>query len=91
MGLAAERRFTNDHRVLNRATGSGRQASRLLVGLLITGLRPPGAPMILGADETVERRSGRKIAAKGGDRDAVRSTQKQVIHCLGLKWVSMML
>src|SRR5918992_5691257 len=36
MGLAAERRFTNDHRVLNRATWSGRQASRMLLGLLIT-------------------------------------------------------
>src|SRR5215211_7419563 len=38
MGLAAERRFTNYHRVLNRATWSGRQASRILLGLLITSL-----------------------------------------------------
>ena len=91
MGLAAERRFTNYHRVLNRATWSGRQASRILLGLLITGLLPPGAPIILGADDTVERRSGRKIAAKGCYRDAVRSTQKHVIRCFGLKWVSMML
>jgi hypothetical protein len=36
MGLAAERRFTNYHRVLTRATWSGRQASRILLGLLIT-------------------------------------------------------
>jgi hypothetical protein len=91
MGLAAERRFTNYHRVLNRATWSGRQASRILLGLLITGLLPPGAPIILGADDTVERRSGRKIAAKGCYRDAVRSTKKHVIRCFGLKWVSMML
>ena len=65
MGLAAERRFTNDHRVLNRAIWSARQASRILLGLLITGLVPPGAPMILGADDTVARHSGRKITAKG--------------------------
>jgi hypothetical protein len=90
-GLAAERRFTNDHRVLNRATWSGRQASRILLGLLITGLVPPGAPIILGADDTVERRSGRKINAKGCYRDAVRSSKSYVIHCFGLKWVSMML
>lgn len=91
MGLAMERHFTTYHRVLNRASWSGRQASRILLGLLITGLLPPGAPIILGADDTVERRSGRKITAKGCYRDAVRSTKKHVIRCFGLKWVSMML
>jgi hypothetical protein len=30
MGLAMERHFTNDHRVLNRATWSARQGSRIL-------------------------------------------------------------
>jgi hypothetical protein len=39
----------------------------------------------------VERRSGRKIRAKGCYRDAVRSTKKHIIRCFGLKWVSMML
>jgi hypothetical protein len=52
---------------------------------------PPGAPIVLGADDTVERRSGRKIAAKGCYRDAVRSSKQHVIHCFGLKWVAMML
>ena len=91
MGLATERHFTSYHRVLNRATWSARQASQMLLGPLITALVPPGAPIILGADDTVERRSGRKITAKGCYRDAVRSTQKHVIRCFGLKWVSMML
>jgi hypothetical protein len=91
MGLAAERHFTNDHRVLNRAIWSGRQGSRILLGVLITLLVPSGATIVVGADDTVERRSGRKITAKGCDRDAVRSTKKHVIHCFGLKWVSMML
>jgi DDE superfamily endonuclease len=91
MGLAAERRFTNDHRVLNRATWSGRQASRILLGLLITILVPAGATIVLGADDTVERRSGRKITAKGCYRDAVRSSKTHVIPCFGLKWVAMML
>ncbi|MGH8069566.1 MAG: transposase [Candidatus Entotheonellia bacterium] len=91
MGLAAERRFTNDHRVLNRATWSARQASRILLGVLITLLVPPGATIVVGADDRVERRSGRKITAKGCYRDAVRSTKKHVIRCFGLKWVSMRL
>ena len=91
MGLATERRFTNYHRVLNRATWSARQAGRILLGLLLTVLVPPGATIVLGADDTVERRAGRKITAKGCYRDAVRSTKKHVIRCFGLKWVSMML
>jgi DDE superfamily endonuclease len=91
MGLARERRFTNYHRVLNRATWSARQGSRILLGLLITLLVPPGTTIVFGADDTVERRSGRKITAKGCYRDAVRSSKKHVIRCFGLKWVSMML
>jgi hypothetical protein len=91
MGLTREHHFTNYHRVLNRATWSARQGSRMLLGLLITLLVPPGATIVLGADDTVERRNGRKITAKGCYRDAVRSTKKHVIRCFGLKWVSMML
>src|SRR5262245_24664149 len=91
MGLAMDHRFTNDHRVLNRATWSARQGSQMLLGLLITLLVPPGATIVLGADDTVERRSGRKIRAKGCYRDAVRSSKGHIIRCFGLKWVSMML
>jgi hypothetical protein len=91
MGLSCERHFTNYHRVLNRASWSLRQASRILLGGLVTSLMPPGATIVLGADDTVERRSGRRITAKGCDRDAVRSSKKHVIRCFGLKWVSMML
>jgi DDE superfamily endonuclease len=91
MGLALERHFTNYHRVLNRAIWSARQGSRILLGLLITWLVPPGATLVFGADDTVERRSGRKITAKGCYRDAVRSTKKHGIRCFGSKWVSMML
>jgi hypothetical protein len=91
MGLAMERHFTNDHRVLNRATWSALRGSQILLGLLITCLVPAGATVVLGADDTVARRSGRTIGAQGCYRDAVRSSQKHVIHCVGLKWVSMRL
>jgi DDE superfamily endonuclease len=89
MGLATERHFTHDHRVLNRVTWSTRQGSRMLLGVLVTFLVPPGATIVLGADDTVARRRGRNITAKGCDRDAVRSTKKHVIRCCGLQWVSM--
>jgi hypothetical protein len=91
MGLSTERHFTTYHRVLNRAAWSARHGSQILLGMLITMLVPPGATLVLGADDTLERRSGRKITAKGCYRDAVRSSKKHVIRCFGLKWVSMML
>jgi hypothetical protein len=61
------------------------------MGLLITQLMPPGATLMLGADDTAECRSGRQIIATGYDRDTVRSTKLQVIRCFGLKWVSILL
>jgi hypothetical protein len=90
-GLAWEAHFTNYHRVLNRAQWSTLQASQILLGLLVRVMVPPGATIVLGADDTVERRSGRQIKAKGCYRDAVRSSRKHVVKCFGLKWVAMML
>jgi hypothetical protein len=90
MGVAWEYHFTNYHRVLNRATWSAWQASKILLGLIVVLLVPAGGPLVLGADDTVERRSGRQIKAKGCYRDAVRSSKKQVVRCFGLKWVAMM-
>jgi DDE superfamily endonuclease len=90
MGLGLERHFTNYHRVLNRAQGSTLQAGKILLGVIVTWLVPPGAVIVLGADDTIERRSGRKITAKGCYRDAVRSSKKHVVRCFGLKWVAMM-
>jgi hypothetical protein len=56
----------------------------------ITRLVPPGATLVCGADDTVERRRGRKITAKGGYRDALRAPKTHVMRCFGLTWVSMM-
>jgi hypothetical protein len=75
MGWAPARHCTNDHRVLNRAPGSARQGRPRLLGQLITRLVPSAATSGLGADDSVARRSGWKIAAQGGYRAALRSTQ----------------
>jgi hypothetical protein len=90
VGRSDEEHYTNYHRVLNRASWSSLQASRILLGLIVAVLLVSGAPLIVGADDTIERRSGRKIRARGCYRDAVRSSHKHVIRCFGLKWVSMM-
>lgn len=90
MGLGQEPRFERYHRVLNRARWSGLQAAKILLGLLLRLLPPPWVPLIV-VDDTVERRQGERIKAKGCYRDAVRSTQKHVVTCFGLKWVCLML
>ena len=69
MGLHQERQFQNYHRVLNRATWSSRALSRLLLRLLIQLFVPEDAAIVVGIDETIERRRGAKIAAKGIYRD----------------------
>ena len=63
-GLSRERRFVNYHRVLSRAAWSGRAAARVLPGLLLDALAPHG-PVVLGLDDTIERRRGKRISAKG--------------------------
>jgi hypothetical protein len=88
-GLGQARRFEKYHRVLSRAHWSGRQGAKILLGLLVR-LMPPWWPVLIVVDETVERRQGHKIKAKGRYRDAVHSTQKVVVKCYGLKWISMM-
>ena len=64
MGLDQHERFHRYHRVLSRASWSSREASCILLGLLVRVFVPQG-PLILGIDETLERRWGKKIAAKG--------------------------
>lgn len=90
VGLADERRFTNYHRVLNRARWSTRAAAKILLGLLVE-LLPASAPLVILVDETTERRQGRKIRTKGVFRDAVRSSRNHVVYCYGLRWISMTL
>ena len=52
------------HRVLSRVAWSTREASRLLLGLLVETFVPDG-PLVVGVEETLERPQGKKIAAKG--------------------------
>lgn len=91
MGLHNEVQFQNYHRVLNRAKWSSRALSRILLHLLVKIFVPADAPIVVGIDETIERRRGAKIAAKGIYRDPVRSSKAFFVKTSGLRWVSMML
>ena len=64
MGLGGERRFEKYHRVLSRACWFGLQGAKILLGLVVL-LLPAGWPLLIGVDETIERRGGRTIKAKG--------------------------
>src|SRR5919106_1625311 len=90
MGLDQEKRFHRYHRVLSRARFSSLKASRVLLGLLLEAFVGQG-PLILGIDETLERRYGKKISARGIYRDPVRSTHEQFVKSSGLRWVCVML
>jgi len=90
MGLSQEKHFQNYHRVLNRAKWSSLQISRVLLKLLVQTFVPKG-PIVMGLDDTIERRRGAQIHAKGIYRDPVRSSQSHFVKASGLRWLSLML
>jgi hypothetical protein len=90
MGLSGEKYFQNYHRVLNRAVWSSLEASRILLGLLISAFASSG-PIIMGLDDTIECRRGAKIKAKGIYRDPVCFSHSHFVKAGGLRWLSLML
>lgn len=90
MGLSQEQNYQTYHRVLNRAVWSSLKASRILLVHLIAVFAPVG-PLVMGIDDTIERRRGRRIAAKGIYRDPVRSSDSHFVKTSGLRWLCLML
>jgi DDE superfamily endonuclease len=82
--------FAGYHRVLNRARWSARAAAEVLLGLLVAAFAPSG-PVVIGVDDTLERRWGKRIAARGIYRDPVRSSHGHFVKASGLRWVSLSL
>ena len=75
--------------VLNRVKWDTLNGAKILLGLIIHVI-PATWPLIILVDETIERRKGNKIKVKGCYRDAVKSSHNKVVHCFGIKWISMM-
>ena len=90
MGLSESRHFINYHRVLSRAVWSSRKASQILLVQLVAVFATSGV-IVLGLDDTIERRRGKKIAAKGIYRDPVRSSHGHFVKASGLRWLSLMI
>ena len=90
MRLSDDRIFALYHHVLNRASWSPLAASQTLFSLLVEHLGRGGDPLVFGIDETLERRRGPRIKARGIYCDAVRSSRSCTVKSSGLRWVSMM-
>ena len=86
LGLAQTPGFQNYHRLLNRSPWSARQAAGLLLGLLVDAFVPSG-PILLGLDELLERRRGRKLTARGIYHDPLRSSKTCFQKSSGLRWM----
>src|SRR5947209_19268560 len=90
VGLEQGASFTNYHRVLNRNSWSSRRIAGRLLQLLVSTFVPDG-PVIIGLDDTLERRWGSKIKARGIYRDPVRSSHGHFVKASGLRWLCVML
>ncbi len=90
MGLDHRSDFQTYHRVLNRCVWSPLEGSQILLQVLLATFTPRGR-LVFGLDDTIERRRGAHIAAKGIYRDPVRSSQGHFVKASGLRWLSLML
>src|SRR5262245_66691957 len=90
MGKSQEIHFQNYHRVLNRARWSALAAAQILLRLLVATFAPKGE-LVFGIDDSIERRRGDKIKAKGIYRDPVRSSHSHFVKASGLRWLCCML
>lgn len=90
MNLSDEAGFSKYHQLLNRSPWSPLKAAKTLFFMLLTFI-PKASPIVLLIDETLERRKGKKIKAKGYYRDAVRSSKSNVVKASGLEWLVMTL
>lgn len=90
MGLSGDGNFARYHHVLNRASWPSLKLSRALLYLLLRHLDAGAKPLVFGIDETVERRRGKRISAKGIYRDGVRSSGSHFVKASGLRWISLM-
>lgn len=88
MGLAGEPGFGRYHEALNRARWDSRDLARRLLHHLLAVLWPNGE-VVIAIDDTIERRWGAKITARGIYRDPVRSTKGHFVKTSGLRWLSL--
>jgi hypothetical protein len=86
-GHTLDPNFSRFHHVLNRARWVPLTVSHRLLLLLVATFVPPGAPVEIVVDETLERRWGPKISKRSHYRDPLLSSKGRSISNSGLRWV----
>ena len=90
MGLGEVAGFAVYRRVLSRGHWCSRALAHRLLLLLVAAFAPDG-PVVVGVDDSIERRRGKRINAKGIYRDPVRSSRGHFVKASGLRWLCVML
>lgn len=88
-GRAEVSNFAAYHQLLNRARWNPRTLAARLLSVIVARLVPEG-PVVIGMDDTIERRWGQRITARGIYRDPVRSSHGHFVKASGLRWLSFM-
>jgi len=88
LGREQENDFPIYHGVLSRAVWSSRAVAGWLLRLLVVTFVAADATVVIGIDDTIERRWGCKISARGIYRDPVRSSKGHFVKTSGLRWLS---
>ena len=86
MGLADQPGFGRYHEALNRARWDARDVAHRLLRHVLATLWPHGE-VVIAIDDTIERRWGTKIRARGIYRDPVRSSDGHFVKTSGLRWL----
>jgi len=88
LGREQQTDFPTYRGVLSRAAWSSRAVAGWLLRLLVATFLGADATVVIGLDDTIERRWGAKISARGIYRDPVRSSKGHFVKTSGLRWLS---
>src|SRR5436190_12130087 len=75
-GLSRVWHHSRAHWFFSRARWSAEQVGLVLAGLIVDRLLSPDAPVLLAVDDTLPRRSGRKVAGAAWQHDGARKAPK---------------
>lgn len=91
IGLGADKHFSRYHRLLNRDRWNMLLGAKTLL-LMLLRLFNPSCVITFALDDTLERRRGCKIRAKGRFKDSVQSSANgKIVISSGLRWMPVML
>ena len=89
LGLITDGAYGRFHRLLNRDRWNMLIASKTLLQMILKAF--PSTILTFSVDDTIERRRGKKIRAKGIFKDPVGTGSNKAVTCSGLRWTPVMM